>query len=135
MKIKAFIFYFFFTCIIVIAGKAQANKPAPDSLLIGTWKGSSICQIKDSPCHDETVVYHITKHPGTDTFNVLMNKIVKDKEEEMGILPCTYNNKTRQLLSTAYSGTWTFRLDKGKLKGTLFFRGYLYRVINITKMN
>ena len=34
---------------------AQVNY---DTLLIGVWKGSSICQIKNSPCHDETVVYY-----------------------------------------------------------------------------
>ena len=33
-----------------------------DTLLIGVWKGSSICQIKNSPCHDETVVYYISKN-------------------------------------------------------------------------
>lgn len=27
----------------------------------GVWNGTSLCQVKNSPCHDEIVVYHISK--------------------------------------------------------------------------
>ena len=27
----------------------------------GVWKGTSLCQVKNSPCHDEVVVYYISK--------------------------------------------------------------------------
>jgi hypothetical protein len=27
-----------------------------DASFVGVWKGDSVCQIKDSPCHDETSV-------------------------------------------------------------------------------
>jgi hypothetical protein len=27
----------------------------------GTWEGTSLCQIKPSPCHDEHVVYRFAK--------------------------------------------------------------------------
>jgi hypothetical protein len=110
---------------------AQVNY---DTLLIGVWKGSSICQIKNSPCHDETVVYYISKKPGIDTFYINGNKIVNGVEEEMGILPFTLNKKMNQLISTSY-GLWTFTIKQRKLEGTLVSKGALYRIINLTKQN
>ena len=41
-----------------------------DSLLIGTWKGTSLCQIKSYPCHDEQVVHHISKADKANEFKV-----------------------------------------------------------------
>jgi len=110
---------------------AQVNY---DTLLIGVWKGSSICQIKNSPCHDETVVYYISKKPGIDTFYINGNKIVNGVEEEMGILPFTLNKKTNQIVSTSY-GLWTFTIKERKMEGTLVSKGALYRIINLTKQH
>jgi len=101
-------------------------------LLIGTWTGSSLCQIKNSPCHDEKVVYHISKNRGIDTFYINAGKIVNGEEEGMGILPFIYSAKTRQLTSTAY-GIWTFNVEGPKLEGTLFVRGELFRKILLYK--
>src|SRR5215212_3409453 len=120
-----------FSLILSLAAKssqAQTTVVKIDSLLIGTWNGTSICQIKNSPCHDETVVYHISKNSGVDTFYVNASKIVNGVEDEMGILPFVYNKKTNQLTSTAH-GIWTFNIEGSKLEGTLFVRGDLYRKI------
>jgi len=27
----------------------------------GTWEGTSLCQVKPSPCHDEHVIYRVTE--------------------------------------------------------------------------
>ena len=124
-----------FSLILCLAGKssqAQTGLVNIDSLLEGTWKGTSICQIKNSPCHDETVVYHISKKRGVDTFYINADKIVNGVEEEMGILPFVYNQKTKQLISTAY-GIWTFNIEGSKLEGTLLVRGDLYRKIVVYK--
>ena len=124
-----------FSLILCLAGKssqAQTGLVNIDSLLEGTWKGTSICQIKNSPCHDETVVYHIAKNKGVDTFYVTANKIINGVEEEMGILPFVYNKKTKELISTAY-GIWTFNIEGVKLEGTLLVRGDLYRKIVVYK--
>ena len=37
------------------------------TVLPGTWKGISICQIKSSPCHDENAVY-ISQVEGANSF-------------------------------------------------------------------
>jgi len=124
-----------FSIILCLASKSnQAQKGVVkiDTLLIGTWNGTSICQMKNSPCHDETVVYHISKNRGVDTFYINASKIVNGVEEEMGILPFIYNKKTNQLTSTAY-GIWTFNIEGVKLEGTLLVHGDLYRKIKLYK--
>jgi hypothetical protein len=121
--------------ILCLAGKssqAQTGVVKIDTLLIGTWNGTSICQIKNSPCHDEAVVYHISKKMGADTFYINANKIINGIEEEMGILLFVYNKKTNQLTSTAY-GIWTFNIEGVKLEGTLLSHGDLYRKIKVYK--
>jgi hypothetical protein len=119
-------------CLAGTSNQAQTGAVNIDTLLIGTWNGTSICQIKNSPCHDETVVYHISKNKGTGTFYINANKIVNGVEEEMGMLPFVYNKKTNQLTSTAY-GIWTFNITAAKLEGTLLVRGDLYRKIVVYK--
>ncbi len=126
-----------FSVIICFTNKsieAQPGSVIVDTLLIGTWNGTSICQMKNSPCHDETVVYHISKNKGVDTFYVNASKIVNHAEEEMGILPFVYNKKTNQLTSSAY-GNWTFNIEGSKLEGTLFVHGNLYRKIILYKQH
>ena len=123
----------FILCLAIDSGQAQSITVKVDTLLIGTWKGTSICQVKNSPCHDETVVYHISKSKNVDTFYIDAYKIVNGVEDEMGILPFVYNQKTNQFISTAYKGIWTFTLEGNKLEGTLFSKGVLYRKIRIYK--
>lgn len=112
---------------------AQKTSLMTDSLLTGTWKGISLCQLKNSPCHDETVVYHISKQSGNDTFYIRANKIVNGREEDMGILPFLFNEKNNRLESTAY-GIWSFLLKNNELEGTLFVKGNLYRKIKLAKV-
>ena len=124
-----------FSLILCLASKsnqAQTSSSKIDTLLVGTWNGTSLCQIKNSPCRDETVVYHISKKSGVDTFYINASKIVNGVEEEMGILPFVYNKKTNQLTSTAY-GIWTFNLRGRVLEGTLTSNGNLYRVVKLSK--
>jgi len=132
--LRSTLLFSFIGCFAINISKAQTSLIRIDTLLAGTWKGSSICQLKNSPCHDETVVYHISKNKNADSFYIKANKIVNGKEEEMGILPFVYNRKTNQLSSTAY-GTWTFNVEADKLEGTLFVRGDLYRKIMVKKQH
>lgn len=106
-----------------------------DSSLIGTWKGSSLCQIKSSPCHDETVVYHISKASGIDSFIVQANKIVNGIEEDMGPLVCRFERKTDQLICEDDKAVWTFNIKDGSMTGTLLVRGALYRIVRLKKQD
>ena len=121
--------------VLAIATHAQKNVSANDSLLIGTWKGTSICQVKSSPCHDEIAVYHITRGAEPNTFHMQMNKMVNGKEEEMG--PLDYNfDATKQTLSCQdhqYNTVWNFKVSNNRMEGTLTSNHQLYRIIKLTK--
>lgn len=126
----------FVTAIIMFlfAGSAIAQKYLPGSSLIGTWKGTSICQMKRSPCHDEIVVYYISKAKGTDTFSIKANKIVNGKEE-MGIIGFKLDNKNNRLFSTDYNSVWTLNFKDENIDGTLYNLGNLYRIIKLKKQH
>jgi len=49
------------------------NKPA--NKIEGTWKGTSLCQQKQSACHDENVLYHISKK-AVNLYTMQARKIV-----------------------------------------------------------
>jgi hypothetical protein len=55
-----------------------------DASFAGVWKGDSVCQVKDSPCHDEASVYYVSKAAEPNSFQMKMNKIVQGKEVTLG---------------------------------------------------
>lgn len=132
--IKSALLYCLLSGLTINSGQAQTGLVNADTLLVGTWKGSSICQIKNSACHDEAVVYRISKNKGVDSFYIDAGRIVNGTEVDMGILPFIYNKKTNQLVSTAYNGIWTFNIEPGKMEGTLLSHGELYRKIKVYKL-
>ena len=114
---------------ILLTLPAAAQKTQP---LEGTWKGSSICLLRNTACHDEVVVYHIVRLApdslGTTTLRVIMNKIVNGKEEDMADLaPCTFTQATNALHCpmprTARAGDWNFKLNGDTLDGGLWISG------------
>jgi stress response protein SCP2 len=103
----------------------------------GIWKGTSLCQVKNSPCHDEIVVYHISKDSTGKSYNMVANKIVNGKEEYMGTIPFTYDDKQKVFVSidSARNATWEFKVTGSAMKGTLMYKGDLYRIIDVKKEN
>jgi hypothetical protein len=100
----------------------------------GQWRGTSICTIRDSPCHDEQVVYLISK-PGADgKHKIQMDKIVNGKQEPMGTLDCIYDRSDGIVTCLMDRGVWKFTLSGNKLDGTLTLSdGRLYRNISVTR--
>src|SRR6187455_3079495 len=94
----------------------------------GIWKGTSLCQVKNSPCHDEIVVYHISKDSTGRSYEVIANKVVDGKEEYMGTLLFTYNDKQKVFVSvdSVRNARWEFRISGGAMKGTLIYKGDLF---------
>lgn len=68
-----------------------------DDPIAGTWKGTSICQVKNSPCHEEIAVYHAITIPGQKSYNFQMNKMINGKEEEMRPLVFIYDEESMTL--------------------------------------
>lgn len=103
----------------------------------GIWKGESICQVKNSPCHDETVVYHISKDSLPNNFSVVGNKVVNGKEEYMGTIKFKFDRAKSTLISIddASNVRWEFKIEGTKMSGKLIQRNELYRLINLEKKN
>jgi hypothetical protein len=55
----------------------------PTASPVGDWRGTSLCQVRPSPCNDEIFVYHISALPGRNAYRMVMNKLIAGKEESM----------------------------------------------------
>jgi hypothetical protein len=116
----------------------NSRQPQATDPIIGTWKGTSICQVKDSPCHDEIAICHAIKIPGQKIYKFQMNKIVNGQEVEMGPLNFIYNESKQTLMAESPGargrGTWNFKITGKTIHGTLTIgNDVLYRVINLQK--
>ncbi len=105
-----------------------------EPLFTGVWKGDSLCQIKDSPCHDEASVYYVSKGAEPNSFLMKMNKIVQGKEETMGTVSCTSDSNTGSLVCRLNSlSTWTWHLNNNAIDGEMNYRGQIYRKIHLIR--
>ena len=105
----------------------------------GIWKGTSICQQKQSACHDENVVYHISKKAAT-VYKTQASKIVNGAEEDMGTFDSVVYNATKQTLSFTMkdqqgrNAVWLFKLDGMQMHGTSTTnKNALFRVVELKK--
>jgi len=107
--------------VIVVLGarprQTQAQSP-PSSEPVGVWRGTSVCQVRPSPCNDETVVYRITRVKSTDTLSIDGRRIVSGQEQEMGVLPCRFAAPDT-ITCTIPSGVWRFTIRRDSLVGEL----------------
>jgi len=101
----------------------------------GTWRGASLCQVKNSPCHDEVVVYHISRDSTGVGYEMIANKIVDGKEEYMGTIAFTYVEARGSYISVDQErdARWEYKISGKSMKGTLLYRGVLYRIIEVNK--
>jgi hypothetical protein len=107
-----------------------AERPA----VLGSWKGSSVCQVKSSPCHDETVVYQVTPGATGETFRIGMSKIVDGKEVSMGNIDCKNGAERGAAVCKVNDDTvWSWKLDGEVWNGTLMYHGELFRKIRATR--
>lgn len=102
--------------------------------LEGNWRGTSLCQMKNSPCHDETVVYHI-KESGTNSYKVDASKIIDGKEDDMGTLSYSFDPSRNILYSidNVKEVKWEFKVTGNQMHGTLTYKGKLFRIIDLKK--
>lgn len=102
----------------LIAGKAHAQAPvAVDPA--GVWRGTSLCTVHPSACHDEIVVYRITREKTRDSLSIDARKIVNGQEEEMGIIGCRATAQGSKLTCTMRNGVWNFTIRGDSLVGEL----------------
>ena len=118
---------------IVAAMLLAAAAPDP---VAGTWEGTSLCQVKPSPCHDEHVIYRVTS-TAVRQYKFDAFKLVEGKELYMGTIDLTYD-PARHSLSGAIAGqrgtaTAQFSLKADHLSGSMTLNGQLYRLIEVDR--
>jgi len=104
-------------CLLARGVFAQVPAAAPNP--VGVWRGSSLCLMRPSPCHDEIVVYRITRVNASDKLSVDARKIVKGHEEEMGVLGCRLASSGARFTCTMPNGVWRFMIRGDSLVGEL----------------
>jgi hypothetical protein len=49
--------------LVALSQRAVAQRTTAAASAIGVWRGTSICPVRPSPCHDEVVVYESPRRP------------------------------------------------------------------------
>jgi hypothetical protein len=96
---------------------AQASSPAANP--VGVWRGTSLCLVHPSACHDEISVYRITRVNATDSLTMDARKIVNGQEEGMGVLGCRFATSSSVLTCPIPNGVWRFTIRGDSLVGDL----------------
>ena len=105
----------------------------------GIWKGTSICQQKQSACHDENVVYHISKK-SANVYTIQASKIVNGAEDDMGTFDSVVYDETKNTLRFTTKdrqgaiAVWLFIIDGMQMHGTLTVNeNTLFRIVELKK--
>ena len=109
---------------LLAAHAASAQSPSQQSSAVtpvGVWRGTSVCLVRSSPCHDEIVVYRITQMKAADSLAMDARKIVHSEEQEMGVLTCRVM-PSNGLTCTMPQGVWHFSVRRDSLVGELRLR-------------
>ena len=111
-----------FAYLTVIVSSALARRmPAQAAYAdpVGTWRGTSLCQVRASACRDESVVYRITRTTTRDSLAMDGRKIVDAAEVEMGVLACRLDAPSARLTCQIPNGVWQFTIRADSLVGEL----------------
>ena len=103
----------------VLARPVPAQATAAAANPVGVWRGTSLCLVRPSPCHDEVVVYRISRSNGSDSLSMDARKIVDAREEEMGVLACRLAALGASFTCAMPHGVWRFTIRRDSLVGEL----------------
>ncbi len=103
-----------------LRGAQTPQTLADDSGLVGDWRGDSTCVVRESACHDEDSLYHVSKladKPGW--FSMKLDKMVDGKPVTMGTVECSYDSAKRGLTCEFARGVFHLTLQDDKMTGTM----------------
>ena len=77
----------------------------------------------------------MTKDSTGKSYGMIAIKIVNGKEEYMGPMPITYDVQQKVFVSVdiVRNARWEFKITGNAMKGTLMYKGDLYRIIDVKK--
>ena len=93
--------------------------PAQTADPVGTWRGTSLCQVRPLACNDESVVFRITRTTARDSLALDGRKIVNGAEVEMGVLGCRLDAPGARLTCLIPGAVWQFTNRGDSLVGEL----------------
>jgi hypothetical protein len=103
---------------------------------LGDWRGNSICQVRESACHDEDSLYHVSglsEKPGW--YSLKADKLVDGKPVTMGTTECSYDAKQSTLECTFPRGKLRFTVEEDKMEGAMTLPDKtLWRKISLKKV-
>ena len=113
---------------------SKATLAQDEEALAGNWSGESLCQVKNSPCQDEKVVYHISQSREPGKVKVSADKIVDGKVINMGTLDFTYDKKDGTLVNETSGRVWRLTVKGNSMQGALTLPDKtIYRRITLNK--
>lgn len=106
-----------------------------DQQVVGVWRGHSVCMVKNSPCHDEVNIYHVSAIPAKPgIYFVSGSKIVDGKEEVMSTAEWNYDAGSHTLSYEFPRGVFRLNIEGEKMQGDLKLTdGTLYRQISLQR--
>jgi hypothetical protein len=104
--------------------------------VVGNWYGDSVCQVKNSSCKTEKVVYRIIQTDDNGTkFLMQADKIINEKPEFMGTIEFEFDAAGKTLTGKYRDSVWKFTINDKEMEGTLTLAdGTIYRQIKVTKV-
>jgi hypothetical protein len=116
-------------------GRSTHQTASDNSSVLGDWRGESICVVRESACHDEDSLYHVTKLPEKPGWiSMKLDKIVNGKPVTMGAMDCSYSAAKQSLTCEFPRGVMRFSVNENKMEGTMTLPdGSLWRKISLKK--
>lgn len=121
--------------VLSLAAFGESAKPPNLADLVGDWQGTSLCQVKPSACHDESVLFRFSNpRKESSTITVQADKIVEGSPVTMGTGDWHYDKDKAELTWTIPRGTWSLIVAGTTMNGTLKLPdGTLFRKIQLTR--
>jgi hypothetical protein len=103
---------------LALTTNAAAGQDEAGSLIVGTWRGNSVCLVKGSACRDEANIYRFSKLAGkSGAFSGTGSKVVEGREILMGSSEWTYD-ATKHLLESKEPAIQMV-VDRNRMNGEL----------------
>ena len=120
--------------LLSVSGLKPTLAQAAQVSLAGTWRGNSICTVRNSRCHDEQNVYRISEVPGKPGwFSVTASKIVNGEEIVMGTGEWEYDSEKHMLANAEGGREIRLTVIDDRIEGSLTSGDTVYRRIYLKK--
>ena len=106
------------------------------SAVVGDWRGTSICVVRESACHDEVSLYHFaTIADNPHAVSLEANKIVDGKPVTMGTGNCQFDPAKLQIKCPLPSASLIFQISGNEMTGTMTLsNGTVWRKLSLKKV-